>query len=51
MEDVKAMIDAVVGIMQFPMEIWGFTLSFWGIMLTLIAGGIIIWLIVRFFNE
>lgn len=51
MEDVKAMIDAVVGIMKFPMEIWGFTLSFWGIMLTLIAGGIIIWLIVRFFNE
>ena len=51
MEDLKAVIDAVVQIMKFPMEIWGFTLSFWGIMLTLAAGSIIIWLIVRFFDE
>lgn len=51
MEDLQAVIGAVVDVMQFPMEIWGFTLSFWGIMLALIAGGIIIWLIVRFFDE
>lgn len=51
MEDIKAMIDAMVQIMKFPLTIWGYTLSFWDIMLTLIVGGIIIVLIVRFFNE
>lgn len=51
MEDVKALIDVLVSIMKFPMEIWGFTLSFWDIMLALMIGSVIIWLIVRFFNE
>jgi len=50
-EDVKALIDVLVSIMKFPMEIWGFTLSFWDIMLALMIGSVIIWLIVRFFNE
>ena len=50
MEDIKALIDAIVQIMQFPMTIWGFTLSFWEIMLCLIIGGIIIWALGRFFN-
>lgn len=51
MEDVKALIDVLVSIMKFPMEIWGFTLSFWDIMLALMIGSVIIWLIVRFFDE
>lgn len=51
MEDVKALINAIVSIMKFPFEIWGFTLSFWEIMLALLIGGIVIELIVRFFNE
>jgi len=50
-EDVKALIDVLVSIMKFPMEIWGFALSFWDIMLALMIGSVIIWLIVRFFNE
>ena len=51
MEDLKALIDVLVLIMKFPMEIWGFTLSFWDIMLALLGGSVIIWLIVRFFDE
>jgi len=51
MEDLKTLIGVIVSIMQFPMEIWGYTLSFWDIMLALLVGGIIITLIVRFFNE
>ena len=51
MEDVKVLIDAMVTIMKFPMEIWGYTLSFWEIMLALLAGNVVIYLIVRFFYE
>ena len=51
MGDVKILIDILVTIMKFPMEIWGFTLSFWEIMLALLVGNIIISLIVRFFYD
>lgn len=51
MEDVKMLIDTMVMIMKFPMEIWGFTLSFWEIMLALLIGNVIIALIVRFFYD
>ena len=51
MEDLKTLIGVLVSIMKFPMEIWGFTLSFWDIMLALMFGSVIIWLIVRFFDE
>ena len=51
MEELKALIGIIVTIMKFPMEIWGFTLSYWDIMLALLVGGVIITLIVRFFNE
>ena len=51
MEDLKVLISTIVTIMKFPMEIWGFTLSYWDIMLALLVGGVIITLIVRFFNE
>lgn len=51
MDDLKALVDLLVTIMKIPFEIWGFTLSFWEIMLALLIGGIIIEWIVRFFNE
>ena len=51
MEDLKVLIDVLVSIMKFPMVIWGYELSFWTIMLALMGGGVIITLIVRFFNE
>ena len=50
MEVVKLMISSVVEILKFPMEIWGFHLSFWSIGLTMIAASIVIWLVVRFFE-
>lgn len=51
MEDLQALIQVIVQIMQIQFTIWGFTLSFWGIMLSLLVGGIVITLIVRFFND
>lgn len=50
MEDLGALIGVMVDIMKFPMEIWGYTLSFWDIMLSLLIGSIVIWFIGRFFN-
>lgn len=50
MEDVRLLIQTVVQIMKLPFTIWGFTLNFWDIMLCLLIGGIIIYLIVRFFE-
>ena len=51
MEDLKSLIDILVTIMKIPFEIWGFTLSMWEVMLALLIGGVIIELIVRFFDE
>lgn len=51
MEDFKAMIQGAVQIMQIPFTIWGFTLNFWDIMIWSLIAGIILVLIVRFFNE
>lgn len=50
MEDFAALIRATVGIMQLPFTIWGFTLNFWDIMIWSLVAGIIIALIVRFFD-
>lgn len=51
MDDLKALIDTFIQIMQIPFTIWGFTLSFWDIMLALLVGGIVISLIGGFFRE
>lgn len=51
MEDFKALVQGTVQIMRIPLTIWGFTLNFWDIMLWSLIAGIIITLIVRFFNE
>ena len=50
MEDLKAMIDGMVSIMKFEFNLWGFDLSFWNIMLSILIGGIVIWIIGEFFN-
>jgi fatty acid desaturase len=47
-EELQAVIQVMVQIMQIPFTIWGFTLSFWDIMLALIIGGVVIYLIGRF---
>ena len=50
MSDFAAMIQAVVQLMQMPFTLWGFTLNFWDIMIWSLIAGIIIYLIVRFFQ-
>ena len=47
MEDLKLLIEAIVDLMKFEFTIWGFTLSFWGIMLWSMVAGIVIWLVVE----
>lgn len=51
MEDLAALITLMVDLMKIPFTIWGFTLSFWDIMLSVGAGGIVIYLIVGFLND
>ena len=51
MEDFSAMISSMVQIMKMPFTIWGFTLNFWDIMIWSLVAGILLVLIVRFFNE
>ena len=51
MEALGALIQLIVQIMKIPFTVWGFTLSLWEIMLSLMIGGIVITLIVGFFND
>ena len=44
-EDLKAVLDAIVDIMKIEFTIWGFTLSFWGIMLWSMVALIVIWIV------
>lgn len=50
MEDFQALVSTVVKVMTVPFTLWGFTLNFWDIMIWSLIAGIIICLIVRFFN-
>lgn len=50
MEDFAAVIRMAVTVMQFPMEIWGFTVSFWQIGLWSMAASVVVYVIVRIFN-
>lgn len=50
MEDFQALVSTVVKVMTVPFTFWGFTLNFWDIMIWSLIAGIIICLIVRFFN-
>lgn len=50
MDAFGALVQAVVQIMKLPFTIWGFTLNFWDIMIWSLIAGIVIYLIVRFFE-
>ena len=50
MEDLAAMIGSVVTVMQFSMDIWGFTVSFWQIGLWGMVASLIMYLIWGFFH-
>lgn len=48
MEDLAATLNAAAEIMRLPFTIYGFTLSFWDIMIWSVVAGIIVFLIWRF---
>lgn len=50
MEDFKAMIGLSVSLLDFDMNIWGFTFSFWDILIWSMVAGIILILIWGFFS-
>lgn len=50
MEDFAAMIGGTVDVMKFNFTLWGYTLSYWDILLWSLVAGLVIWLIVGFFN-
>lgn len=50
MEDFAAMISGVVDIMKFEFTVWGYTVSFWNVLLWSLLASFVIWLIWGFFN-
>lgn len=50
MEDLAEIILVSRNVMDIPLEIWGFTFSFWDVLLWSIVVGIVIFLLVRFFE-
>ena len=50
MEDFAAMIGAVVNLMKFEFTLWGFSLSFWQILIWGMVATIILGLIWGFFS-
>lgn len=51
MEVLAVLIGILVDILKIEFTIWGFTLSLWSIMLSMLVSGIAITLIVGFFHE
>lgn len=51
MEDLAAVISLMVDILKISFTIWGFTLSLWDIMLSLLVGGVVIYLVMGFLND
>lgn len=51
MEELSAIFSLCVALMKLPFTIWGFTLNLWDILIWSIVAGIILYLIVRFFDE
>lgn len=50
MEGLAEIILGSRNLMDIPLEIWGFTFSFWDVLLWSIVVGIVIFLLVRFFE-
>lgn len=48
LEDLGAVIQTAYNIMSIEFSIYGYTLSWWEIMLYMLAGSIVIWAVVRF---
>ena len=51
MEDFKALVDTVIGLLQLKMTIWGFTFSFWNILLFGLVTSIILWFLGGFYGH
>lgn len=51
MEDFGALIQTIVGLMQIELSIWGFTFTFWQILLFGLFVSISGWFIGGFFND
>lgn len=50
MEDFAAMLRTAMALMQLEMSIWGFSFSFWHIMLFGMAVPIIVWILWEVFS-
>lgn len=50
MENLRAIIDVTVNLLKFEFELFGYTLSWWNIMLWIMIAGILIYVTVRFFR-
>lgn len=50
MEDFAAMISAVVAVMKFKFTLWGFTLSFWQILIYGMVASIVLYLVWGYFD-
>ena len=51
MEDLAALMTICVDLMKIPFTIWGFTLSWWDILMWSLIAGIIVALLVVFFCD
>ena len=45
MSDVQAMFDATLALFKLEFTLYGFTFSFWNVLLFSIIGGMILWFI------
>lgn len=45
MEDLKIVLQAVMDIMKIEFTIWGFTLSYWEILIWSMVALVVIWLV------
>lgn len=50
MEDLAEIIIGTRNLMDIPLEIWGFTFSFWDVLLWSIVVGVVIFLLFEFFR-
>lgn len=50
MENLRAIIEVTVNLLKFEFELFGYTLSWWNIMLWIMIASILIFVTVRFFK-
>lgn len=49
--DLSALFSGALSVMKIPITIYGFTFSFWTVLLWSLLAGIIIWFIGRVFSD